>query len=196
MLIRSSSLTPGVNYQFHEGVDIKGISKAVMRTEGTVELKLFTETHETTHTFHVLGEDSEMHCDAIFGKDFLEERDSVINYCSRQLVMNEVIVNFDPKPREIKTEPSTRTLKARTGNIVSVPTTFKGVGLLPKNEILPGVYIAASPNAGLKRRLYYQYNKNDGDRPDCFTPLGPAGGIRRKRKCIDANTLSCSRQGW
>jgi len=39
-LIGSSSLTPGVNYQFHEGVDIKRISNAVMRTEGTVELKL------------------------------------------------------------------------------------------------------------------------------------------------------------
>jgi hypothetical protein len=26
-LIRSSSLTPGVNYPFHEGMDIKGISK-------------------------------------------------------------------------------------------------------------------------------------------------------------------------
>jgi hypothetical protein len=39
-LIRSSSLTPGVNCQFHEEVDIKGISKAVMKTDGTVELKL------------------------------------------------------------------------------------------------------------------------------------------------------------
>jgi len=28
-IIRSSSLTPGVNYQFHEGVDIKGISNTV-----------------------------------------------------------------------------------------------------------------------------------------------------------------------
>ena len=34
-IIRSSSLTPGVNYQFHEGVDITGISNTVMRTEGT-----------------------------------------------------------------------------------------------------------------------------------------------------------------
>ena len=97
-LTRSWSLTPGVNCQFHEEVDINGVSKAVMRTEGTVELKHFTETHETTHTFHVLGEDSEMHCDAILGKGFLEERDSVIIYCSRQLVMNDVIVNFDSKP--------------------------------------------------------------------------------------------------
>ena len=69
-----------------------------------MELKLFTETHETTQTFHVLGEDSEMYYDAILGKNFLEDRESVINYCSRQVVMNEVIVNFDPKPREIKTE--------------------------------------------------------------------------------------------
>ena len=57
------------------------------------------------HTFHFLGEDSEMHYDAILGKDFLEERESVINYCSRQLVMNnEVVVNFYPKPSAIKTE--------------------------------------------------------------------------------------------
>jgi len=104
-IIRSSILTPGANYLFHDVVDIKGISSTVMRTEGAVELKLFTETHETMHTFHVLGKDFEMHYDAILGKDFLEERESVINYCSCQIVMNEVIVNFHPKPRAIKTEP-------------------------------------------------------------------------------------------
>jgi len=115
-----------------------------MRTEGTVELKLFTETHETTHTFHVVGRDSEMHYAQFWVSIFLEERESVINYCSRQLVRNEVIVNFDPKTRAIKTEPCRRTLMARTENVVSVPTTSKGLGLLPKNELLPGVYIASS----------------------------------------------------
>lgn len=45
-IIRTSSLTPGVNYQLHKGVDIKGISNTIMRMEGTIELKLFTETHE------------------------------------------------------------------------------------------------------------------------------------------------------
>jgi len=109
-IIRSSSLTPGLSYHVHEGADIKGISNTVMRTEGITDLKLFTETHETMHTFHVLGEYSEMHYDAFFGKDFLEERESVINYCSRQLVMNnEVLVNFDPKPSTNKTEPCRRT---------------------------------------------------------------------------------------
>ena len=85
-----------------------------------------------------------MQYDAILGKDFLEERESVINYCSRQLVMNELIVKFDPKPRAIKTEPCRRTFRARTENIVSVPTTSKGLGFLPKNELLPGVFIASS----------------------------------------------------
>jgi len=98
-----------------------------------------------THTLHVLGEDSEMHYDAILGKDFLEERGSVINYCSRQLVMNDqVVVNFDPKPSTIKTEPCRRTLRARTETIIRVPTTSKGLAVLPKDELLPGVYVASS----------------------------------------------------
>jgi len=49
-LTRSWSLTPGVNCQFHEEVDINGVSKAVMRTEGTVELKHFyRDTRDNAH---------------------------------------------------------------------------------------------------------------------------------------------------
>jgi hypothetical protein len=59
-IIRSLSLTPGVNYQLHEGVDIKGIYNTVMRTEGIIDLKLLMDTHETVHTFHVLGEPFEL----------------------------------------------------------------------------------------------------------------------------------------
>jgi hypothetical protein len=58
-----------------------------LRKEGTIDLKLFTDTHETIHTFHVLGEPSELHYDVILGKGFLEERESVINYWSRQIVI-------------------------------------------------------------------------------------------------------------
>ena len=32
---------------------------------------------------------------------------------------------------------------ARTEHMVPVPTTYKGLGLLPKNEILPGTYLAS-----------------------------------------------------
>ena len=49
----------------------------------------------TVHTFHVLGEPFKLHYGGILGKDFLEERESVINYCPRQIIMNdEIVVNF------------------------------------------------------------------------------------------------------
>jgi hypothetical protein len=85
-IIRRSSSTCGVNYQLREGVDIMGMSD-VMKTEGAIELQLFTDTHETVHTFHVLGENSNLHYDAILGNDFMEEKGSVISNCSRQLIM-------------------------------------------------------------------------------------------------------------
>jgi hypothetical protein len=46
-----------------------------MRTEGFIDLKLLTDTHETVHTFYVLGEPFELHYVAILVKDFLEERE-------------------------------------------------------------------------------------------------------------------------
>ena len=97
-IIKGSSLNPGVNYQLRKSIDIKGICNAVLKTEGIVELKLLTDMHETLHTFHVLGEPSALQYDGILGRDFLEERESVINYCSRQIIMNEVFIDFDVKP--------------------------------------------------------------------------------------------------
>ena len=117
----------------YESVD-KGISNTIMKTEGTTDLKLFTDTHGTTHTFHVLGENSELLYGAILGKDFFEMKENVINYCSHQIIMNdEVVVNFDPKPSANKTEPCRLTLKARRENIVEVLTSSKGLCLLRKS---------------------------------------------------------------
>jgi hypothetical protein len=50
-IIRSSSLTPGVEYKLQEGVDITGITNTVMKTEGTIDLKfLLTPTRLHKHT--------------------------------------------------------------------------------------------------------------------------------------------------
>ena len=51
-IIEGSSLKPGVKYQLHKNVDIKGICNAVLKTEGIVNLKLLTDAHETVNTFH------------------------------------------------------------------------------------------------------------------------------------------------
>jgi hypothetical protein len=57
---------------------------------------------------------------------------------------DEIIVNFDPKPCINKTETCRLTLGARTENIVRVPSNYKNLGLLAKNELLPGVYLASA----------------------------------------------------
>ena len=60
----------------------------------------------------------------------------------------EIVVKFDPKSCINKTETCRLTLRARTENIVRVPTNYKGLGLLVKNEILPGVYLASALTRG------------------------------------------------
>jgi hypothetical protein len=60
----------------------------------------------------------------------------------------EVIVNFDVKPCVGKTEPCRLSLQARTEQIVNVPTNYKGLGILNKTELLPGIFLAASLTRG------------------------------------------------
>ena len=56
--VKGARLGSEINYEPNEGVNVKGISNALLRTEGTVLLKLFAATHETTHMFHAMGEGS------------------------------------------------------------------------------------------------------------------------------------------
>jgi len=69
-IIRSTKLKSEVNFEPANGISVKGISDALLRTEGTVLLKLFTLTHETTHLFRVMGEDFGCRYDRILGRDF------------------------------------------------------------------------------------------------------------------------------
>jgi hypothetical protein len=44
-IIRGTNLKSEVNFEHVNGISVKGISNALLRTEGTVLLKLFTLTH-------------------------------------------------------------------------------------------------------------------------------------------------------
>lgn len=72
LIVKGASLKPGFDYELTKGVNVRGISKALLRTEGTVTLKLLTPTHETTHTFHVMGDGFDCQYDGILGRDFWE----------------------------------------------------------------------------------------------------------------------------
>jgi hypothetical protein len=63
-----------INYEPNEGVNVKGISNALLRTEGTVLLKLFIGTPETTRMFHVMGDGFDCRYDGILGQDFWRDK--------------------------------------------------------------------------------------------------------------------------
>jgi hypothetical protein len=48
-IIRSSSLTPGVKYQWHKGMEIKGISNTIMKTVGKTFKTVYRHARDHTH---------------------------------------------------------------------------------------------------------------------------------------------------
>jgi hypothetical protein len=76
-VVRDSRLKPGCNLKPDNVIKIKGISNGVMKTKGTVNLRLFTDTHETTPEFHVIGDSSQLQHDGILGRDFWESKQAV-----------------------------------------------------------------------------------------------------------------------
>ena len=107
-------------------------------------MKLFTETHETEHIFHVMGSGFSCQYDGILGQDFWRKYRATINYCDRTITMNDVTMNFDSETDRTKGKIYKLTLKPRIESIVRLPTKSKGLGIIPKKEIIPGVYLAES----------------------------------------------------
>jgi len=77
-------------YESPEGINIKGISDSFLKNEGTTMLKLFTQTHETTHVFHVVGSNYGCQYDGILSQDFWKNHRATINYCDHTITINDV----------------------------------------------------------------------------------------------------------
>jgi len=143
-VVKASSINLGTNYDPTKEINIKGISESFLKTKGTTELTLFTPTHETTHVFHVVGSNFGSQYDGILGLNFWKLHRATIDYCSRIITMSDVTVSFDNETDRTLVETYKLTLKPRTENIVRLPTKSKGLGVIPKAEIMPGIYLAVS----------------------------------------------------
>ena len=141
-IVRSTKWRPEINYEPTEGIDAKGISDAILRTEGTVLLKLFTLTHEMTHLFHVIGDKFDFRYDGILGQDFWKDKGATTDYCDRVITMDEVVIDFDDEPDEMTDVNQTLTLKSRAESIVRLPTKSRRIGIISKSELAPRVYLA------------------------------------------------------
>jgi hypothetical protein len=135
LIIKGASFKPGFDYEPANRINVKGISNALLRTTGKTTLKLLTPTHETTQIFHVTGDSFDCPYDGILGQDFWKSKRATINCCDRKITMGEVTINFDDETNRGVRETPQLTLKARTENILQLPT---------KREIVPGVYLAES----------------------------------------------------
>lgn len=78
-IVSDTSLKLGTNFELTNGINVKGISDVLLRTEGAVLLKLFILTHETTHLFYVMREDFGCRYDRILGQDFWKDREATID---------------------------------------------------------------------------------------------------------------------
>ena len=76
-VIKRSNLQPGKKYSIKGGINIEGLSSTIMKAEGTITLKLFTDTHETTQTFHVVGNKFGIQHYGILGRSFFEDKQSL-----------------------------------------------------------------------------------------------------------------------
>ena len=56
--------------------------------------------------------------------------------------MSDVIMSLNSKTDRTKAETCKLTIKPKTENIVRLPTKSTAIGLIPKAEIMPGVYLA------------------------------------------------------
>jgi hypothetical protein len=63
-----------------------------------------------------------MQYDGILGRDFFEDKQSITNYCDQQVIMGDVVMKFDPIPNKANRENRKLILKARSENIVKLPT--------------------------------------------------------------------------
>jgi hypothetical protein len=125
-------------------IEIKRISKGVMKIKGTINLKLFTDTQETTHDFHVISESFYLQYDGVLGRDFWERKKAVISYCDGEILMQYVVIKFDPKDSGARENISNITLKTRSENYMKLPTTCKGQDLISRREIIPGICMGES----------------------------------------------------
>ena len=142
-------MRPEINYEPTKGIDVKGISDVLLRTDGTVLLKLFTLTHETTHQFHVIGDNFDFPYDGILGQDFWKCKRATIDYYKRVITIGEVVLDFDDETDDTTDINHILTLKSRTESIVQLPTKSKGLAVISKSELAPGVYLAEALTEGV-----------------------------------------------
>jgi len=125
-------LSPEINYEPTKGTNVKGISDVLSRTTGTLLLKWFTLTHETSHLFHVIGDNFDFRYYGILDQEIWKGKRSTIDYCNSVIIMGDVVMDFDDEPEETTEVNHILTLKSRPENIVRMSSKSRRLGIISK----------------------------------------------------------------
>jgi len=63
--------------------------------------------------------------------------------------MGDVVMDFDDEPDETTDVNNVLTLKSRAESIVRLPTKSKGLGIISRSELAPGIYLAETLTEGV-----------------------------------------------
>lgn len=143
-IIKESSVQNNLDIDTTDIIRIRGVTNDIIRSIGTVNLKIYFNENVIEQIFHVVPDDFNIPADGILGKDFNRNFRCKIDYDDMSLTIrtNElnIVVPIQSEPKENKVA-----LPAwcRTFRIFSIKN-FSGTCLIPAQEIAPGVFV---PNA-------------------------------------------------
>lgn len=144
-ICKESSLQPGVNYDSFDKVIIKVLSKATLQTLGSMDLQLETEDMYTVHKFQVVSDCIAIPFDAFLGRAFWNAKRAKLDFENTVIQMGNSEVTFDDRVDTHGAEMRMYIIiPPRSETLVEVPTScYTNLsGVITKEELLPGVYMA------------------------------------------------------
>lgn len=145
-MIKLSSVKKGTKFDPSGRIRIKGITKEVVETIGTVLLHLQVGKLQIVHKFQLMGEGIDIPYDGLIGNDLWKQQKAIVDY-----EKHKVFIKGKQIPILTLEEPKSCTLVGRSEQIIRmrVASTHLTEGLVCRQELLPGVYL---PDAVVKVR--------------------------------------------
>lgn len=122
---------------------IVGITTESITPMGKTCVLLKTSRYKTAHQFIVVDEKVQIRYAGILGRDFWQTKDANIDFKNRCVHLRNIVIPFDEMPEaENEIKLFRITLEARSETIVNLPTKQTHMGIIPKQCIVEGVYLA------------------------------------------------------
>ncbi|XP_071450371.1 tectonic-1-like [Hetaerina americana] len=170
-LIKGNLLRKGTNYFPEERIALKGITDGLIPTEGRVNLTLKCQGKESNVEFHIIDDSRlSLSFDGIMGRDMLGELGAVAYVEPKKVYMRGLMMEMDQRPGAEKEMRRKLTIPARCERLVKIPTPSTGEGLLTREKLREGVYLAEALTVGISGECIASIINTAEAQVDCEIP--------------------------